>query len=73
MVKSLRYDQEDCDNFSDIVAVNCLRRIRHTHADPNLNGHSAPNGHTASHGDANARVDLPATESIGKVGAARTV
>ena len=73
MVKSLRYDQERCDTISDIIAVDCLRRIRHTYAAPNLYSHSTPNGHTASHGYADARVDLPTPESIGKVGAARSV
>ena len=73
MVKSLRYEQKGCDNFSNTIDAGRLRRSGHTDADANLNGHPAPDRDTASDGHADARVDLPAAESRGSLDAARSV
>jgi hypothetical protein len=73
MVKSLRDDQENCDDSCVVVLVGRVQRAGHIDAYTDLHGNSAPDRHAAPHGHTDARIDLPCAESFGRVGAARSV
>ncbi len=73
MVKSLRYDHKGCDNFGDVVSFDGLRRTSYTHAGADIYGNPTPDSHAASHGDTDARIDLPRAKSCGKVGCTRSI
>ncbi len=73
MVKSLRYDQKGCDNFSSTVGAGRLRRAGCTDSYADRRGYPASDRDAAPHGHTDARIDLPASESCNEVGAARSV
>lgn len=73
MVKSLRYDQKNCDDSCAVVVAGRVQCAGHTDADTDSFGHAASDCNPTPHGHANSDTNLPAGKSGGRVGAARSV
>ena len=60
MVKSLRHDQKNYDNFSFAARAGRVRIAGHTDFYLDSDGNTTPDGDAAPHGNGHARVDLSA-------------